>query len=197
MNGLNLSFKNINPISDELGITAGSGVSTGRSLTSTLRTPPSIYVPPPPPPFRRPLIPLGGTGSGVSSGAGLGTSGSDQNDALQVLNAANSRGKFETIASLVSQTLAGILPRSTQQVGGQTISNNSQGQVYTEAEVQAAFAEQQRQNELARRNGGDPNGGAGDVINQIVNFISTNPLAVGGFALAVYLLLKEPPVRRR
>ena len=189
MNSLNLSFKNINAARrDELGyISPGSGVSSGKALT----VPKSNYYVPPPPIFNqtRYVSP----GSGVSSGAGLGINpANDQNDALQVLNAANSRGKFETIASLVSQTLSGVLPRQTQQIGGQNVPNyQSQGQLYTEAQV----LEYQRQVEAQKQNYNDPNGGAGGVVNQIVSFVTNNPLAVGGVFLAFYLLNKEPPAR--
>ena len=92
MNSLNLSFKNINAARrDELGyISPGSGVSSGKALT----VPKSNYYVPPPPIFNqtRYVSP----GSGVSSGAGLGINpANDQNDALQVLNAANSRGNLK------------------------------------------------------------------------------------------------------
>ncbi|MGI8642391.1 MAG: hypothetical protein ACR2MG_20880 [Pyrinomonadaceae bacterium] len=212
MNGLNTTFININPAQDELGgvsnwfkntfnskpksgtytlkpstnlkpPTMRTGTSTGRSLGSTIGGSGNYYNPPPPPPFTQIA------GRSLSSTL---PQYNNENSAVQVLDSANSRGRFETIASLVSQTLAGILPRSTQQIAGQQIQYEQpaypQGQIYPQDQLNPDGS--LRAADRAAQ-------GAGGFANSIVDFVSNNPLMIGGIALGAYLLMREPPIRRR
>lgn len=132
--------------------------------------------------------------SGATSSSNSGTSVWQQ-----IANQTQGQLRFDTITGLISQTLAGILPKPNTQIGGLTVQtvqppnvNNGYG---TGGLVPTGYIPPTSQN---------PNGigtqavdttkGLFDSIASSFN-ISTTMLFIG-LGFGAYLLLKEPPRRR-
>ena len=100
---------------------------------------------------------------------------------------------FNTSASVLSQFLASRGRYQTTQIGAggtPALGGSPYGANYTPAQPALTLAQQQA---LAGRNGGL---GLDDAAFSITDFVSRNPLLVGGVAVGIYLLVREPPRRR-
>jgi hypothetical protein len=156
-------------------ISSGSA-NKGTGAGAIYNTSTGVYVPPPPP-----LV---------------------FNNVRQPTAAAiNSGGKFNSITALISQGLSAFGKNPNTQVG------NGVSAIYAQNPAAIALRQQQLVAQQSENNGGGYNadgtaadraaGGAASFVNSIVNFVSNNPLMMGGILLGTYLLLKEPPIQRR
>ena len=104
---------------------------------------------------------------------------------------------FNTASGLASQIIAAIGKRPTTQigVGGVTALPNSLGQTGYYGTGQYPTTQQNPYG--ASQNVGQSVGSSlGSGLDGVFNWAVQNPLLVGGFALGVFLLFRDPPRRR-
>lgn len=103
---------------------------------------------------------------------------------------------------LASQIIGAWGRNPTQQIGYGGVTGIGQGYSpaainQSQAQIQAAIAQQQQAALLANRTGGVGGSGvAEDFLGSLTSFVSRNPVPVFGGIFALYLLMREPPRRR-
>jgi hypothetical protein len=167
------------------------------------------YLPPPPP------LRLSQTSAGTGRGsydpsAGFGTYPTTStsptfpslvsNPNVVVYPGSSGNNIFQTVSSLISQTIAGFSRNPTIQVGtSPTVQTPLSTTLQSGAALAGALNPPQQQTYPPGYNPNNPGslgGGLGSGLDGIVNWITQNPLIVLGVGVGFYLLMREPPRRR-